>query len=211
MKKFIGTVSLLLFISACSTSRLVDQYANPDHSDYRMNKVLVIGLAPEGGLQRQFEYSLVTSLQHSNIQAVKSVDIFGEPFSVSDYSEEQMEQLENELIVAGFDSVLFTKITGRESRVSLAQSYRNLMKTFSTFGEYYKENIDIMDDGALEDAPVINTQTSLYCLCPNGSNELIWQGEIDIVNSPGPQRSIRDHVKLVMRSLKKNRLLVAAP
>ncbi len=208
MRAVFITVSLLILFSGCSTSRLVDQYVNADAPHYEAKKVLVVGLTPDGGLQRQFEYSLVKALEDHNVQAVKSVDIFGEPFPTSDEgSEIHWESLEAELLGAGFDAVLFSKITGKESRVTLAQSYRNLVRTFETFSDYYKENQPVYE-GQIEDYPVLNTETSLYCLCPARKNDLIWRGNIDIVNSPGAQKSIADYVKTLIRTLKRNQLLI---
>ena len=207
MRLFIAITFLLVFLSSCSTSRVVEQYINPETPDFRPQKILVIGLTPDGGLQRQFEYSMVRALEGQNIEAVKSVDLFGEPFKVSDDSESHWAAFESGLLDSGFDSVLISKITGKESRVTLAQSYRNLVRTFETFGDYYQENQKIHENGQIEDYPVLNTETSLYCLCPDQKNDLIWRGNINIVNSPDSQKTIRDYIKTLLKTLKRNRLL----
>ena len=207
MKQFLGVFMLFFVFFGCSTSRLVEQYSNLEKADFRPQKILVVGLTPDGGLQRQFEYSMLRALEGQNVIAVKSVDLFGEPFKVSEDLENDWKVFEAELLDAGFDTVLFSKITGQESRVTVAQSYRNMVRTFETFGDYYKENRDIPESGQLEDYPVLNTETSMYCLCPDRKNDLIWRGNIDIVNAPDPQKTIRDYVKTLIRTLKQNRLL----
>ncbi len=204
MRVFFTIISLLIIFSSCSTSRLVEQYIDPESDGFRTQKILVVGLTPDGGLQRQFEYSMARALEKQNVIAVKSVDLFGEPFKVAENTDEQWEVFESELIKSGFDSVLLSKITGKESKVTLAQSYRNLVRTFETFGDYYKENKSAPESGQLEDYPVLNTETSLYCLCPNKKNDLIWRGNIDIVNSPDFQKSIQDYVKTIIKTLKRN-------
>lgn len=207
MRVIFTVISLLILFSSCSSSRLVEQYSNPETPDFKPHKILVVGLTPDGGLQRQFEFSLVKALEAHNIIAVKSVDLYGEPFKILEDSDGQLDILESELLQAGFDSVLFSKITGQESRVTLAQSYRNLVRTFETFGDYYKENQNIHESGQLEDYPVLNTETSLYCLCPDTKNDLIWRGSIDILNDPNPQKSIQDYVKILIKSLKRKGFL----
>lgn len=197
-----------LFLSACSSSRLMDEYINTENPNFQANKVLVVGLTPDGGLQRQFEYSLQQALETEDVIAVKSVDYFESTFSENNQTEENLKNIENELLIAGFDAVLFSKVTGQESKVTMAQSYRNLTKSFESFTDYYYENRPITSTGLSEDYAVYNTETSLYCLCPGMERDLIWRGKIDIVNPPGAASTIRDYVKTLVQTLKKNNLLI---
>lgn len=208
MKRLLTLLVLTVLISSCSSSRLVDEYINTESPSFQTNKVLVVGLTPDGGLQRQFEYSLVKALEQENIIAVKSVDYFEEPVNEIDQSEENLANLEQQLLSAGFDAVLFSKIIGQENKISVAQSYRNLSKTFESFNEYYNENRPVSGSDNIEDYPVYNTETSLYCLCPGNDRDLIWRGKIDIVDPRGAQATIRDYVKILVSTLKKNNLFI---
>lgn len=198
----------MVLISSCSSSRLVDQYINTESPNFQANKVLVVGLTPDGGLQRQFEYSLVLALEAENVIAVKSVDYFDEPVNDMDPSEENLANLKKQLMDAGFDAVLFSKVIGRESKVTMAQSYRNMSRSFQSFNDYYSENKVVYNNQQLEDYPVYNTETSLYCLCPDKNRDLIWQGKIDIVDPPTVATTIRDYVNTLVRTLKKNNILI---
>ncbi|MDC8001345.1 hypothetical protein POV26_09865 [Aequorivita todarodis] len=204
---FAFSVIIILFAS-CSSSRLVDEYINAESPNFQANKVLVVGLTPNGGLQRQFEYSLVNALEAENVNAIKSVDYFEEPVNEIDQSEENLANLEKQLMDAGFDAVLFSKVTGQESKVTIGQSYRNLAKSFESFSDYYNENKPVYGSSQIEDYPVYNTETSLYCLCPGKDRDLIWRGKIDIVDPPGAASTIRDYVKKLVKTLKKNNLLI---
>lgn len=208
MKRLFTLFVFTLLFTSCSTSRLVGEYINPESGDFRANKVLVVGLTPDGGLQRQFEYSLVQALKAENVIAVKSLDYFGSSVDENNQTEENLANLENELLKAGFDAVLFSKVKGQESKVTLAQSYRNLSRTFQSFSDYYNENRIISGKENSEDYPVYNTETSLYCLCPDKEQDLIWRGNIDIIDPPGTETTIRDYVKTLVRRLKKNSLLI---
>ncbi len=201
----IAVFTLLLF--GCSSSRLVDEYVNSESPNFQTSKVMVVGLTPDSVLQRQFEYSLVKALEAEKVIAVKSVDYFQSTFNENNQSEENLITLENELLNAGFDAVLFSKITGQESKVTIGQSYRNLKKSFETFSDYYNENKPVYGNPQTEDYPVYNTETSLYCLCPGKEQDLIWRGKIDIVNPPAAASTIRDYVKTLVHRLKKNNLL----
>jgi len=201
-------IASLFLLYGCSSSRLVDEYINSESPNFRANKVLVVGLTPDEGLQRQFEYSLVNALGNENVIAVKSAEYFKLPALAINQSEENLANLEKQLLEAGFDAVLLSKITGQESKVTIGQSYRNLTKSFESFSDYYSENIPVYQPEPMEAYPVYNTETSLYCLCPGEERDLIWRGKIDIVDPPGAASTIRDYVKTLVQTLKKNNLLI---
>ena len=192
MRALLPFILFIYILSGCSSSRLVEEYSNIK-LNFHPQKILVIGLTPEEGLQRQFEYSMVKSLLDGKINAVKSVDLFGEPFKIPEESDQEWDQFEAHLVAANFDAILISKIMGKESRVTVAQSYRNLVRTFESFSDYYKENRGNNEEGHLEDYPVINTETSLYCLCPDQDNRLVWRGNIDVINASNTQKAIRDY------------------
>ena len=208
MKKLLVISLFVVLISSCSSSRLVDEYINTDSPNFQATKVLVVGLTSDVGLQRQFEYSLVQSLEVQGLLAVKSVDYFESTVDENKQWEENLENIEKKLLKAGFDAVLFSKVTGQESKVTVAQSYRNLSKSFESFSDYYYENRPVYNSQEIENYPVYNTETSLYCLCPGEESDLIWRGQIDIVNPSGVQSTIIDYVKTLMRTFKKNKILV---
>ena len=208
MKKLLVISLFVVLISSCSSSRLVDEYINTDSPNFQATKVLVVGLTSDVGLQRQFEYSLVQTLETEGVLAVKSVDYFESTVDENKQWEENLENIEKKLLKAGFDAVLFSKVTGQESKVTVAQSYRNLSKSFESFSDYYYENRPVYNSQEIENYPVYNTETSLYCLCPGEESDLIWRGQIDIVNPSGVQSTIIDYVKTLMRTFKKNKILV---
>ncbi len=208
MNRLFAITVFVVLVSSCSTSRLLDEYVNAETPNFQANKLLVVGLIPNGGLQRQFEYSLVQALEADDVIAVKSVDYFESTFIDNNQSEDNLENIEKELLNAGFDAVLFSKVTGQESKATIAQSYRNLTKSFESFSDYYSENRPVYGSEQVEDYAVYNTETSLYCLCPGKEHDLLWRGKIDIVDPPKAATTIRDYVKTLVHALKKNNLLI---
>ena len=207
MKHLLAAFISLILFGSCSSSRLVDQYISPDGSGFRAKKVLVVGMTPEGALQKQFEFSLVLALEKQNFNAVKSVDFFGDTLSQSQKYGKELERLKQDLIDSGFDAVFFSRITGKNNKVSLAQSYRNLTRTFEVFGGYSNKDSSNYESGDLENSPILHTETLFYCLCPENENDLIWRGNIDIVNASTSEEAIQDYVKTLLKALKKNDLL----
>lgn len=208
MYRLLPILIFTIVLPGCSSSRLVDEYINRETPDFQAKKVLVVGLTPNAVLQRQFEYSLSQALEAEGVIAVMSVDYFESVFIQNSNSEENLGNIEEELLKAGFDAVLLSKVTGQESKVTFAQSYRNLTNSFESFRDYYNENKRPYSNGQTEDYPVYNTETSLYCLCPGKERDLIWRGKIDIVDPPGATTTIRDYVKTLVGTLKKNTILI---
>lgn len=204
MRNSFFIIVLIMVVFSCSSSHLVDQYSNPDIKEFKPKKILVIGLTPDGGLQRQFEYSMVKALEREHIIAVKSVDLFKTSLQITDNLHDNWKTIESELIADNYNAILLSKITGQENRVTVAQSYRNLMRTIETFDDYYKMNQNVSEGQELEDFSVLNTETSLYCLCPQREDDLVWRGNIDIINAKNPEKTISDYIKVLMKSFKKS-------
>ena len=203
---FVVLITLILF-GSCSSSKLIDQYSNPENSDFIPRKILVVGFAPNSVLQKQFEFTFVQALGNLNIEAAKGVEFFGEDISVVEKYGEEMETLKEDLIKAGFDAVFFSRITGRDTKVTFAQSYRSLIGTFEVFDEYSEKNSNQHNIVNSEEYPVHHTETLFYCLCPNKENDLIWKGNIDIVNPNSSEEAIQDYVKALLKALRKSDVL----
>lgn len=185
----------------------MDQYSNPENSDFRAEKILVVGLAPNAVLQNQFEFTFVQALRNLDIDAVKSIDFFEEDITKSAKYGEELKGLKKELLEAGFDAVFFSRITGRDTKVTFAQSYRNLINTFEIFDEYSENQMRQCDLEDFDDRPVLHTETFFYCLCPENERDLIWKGNIDIVNPDTSDEAIQDYVKALLKALQKKALL----
>lgn len=206
---------LLLFVFSlfsCSSTKLIDQWKNPDIATFEANKVLVIGITPDTDTRRIFEHKLATELGKKNVIAVKSIDFFQKDFLELKKTESQLNNIEGRLIEAGFDAVLFATVTGSENKVTAVQSYKDFSSTFESFRDYYYGNQHVFyDEYSREIYQVYHTETALYCVCPGKERELQWKGFIDIVDPNKVERSVSDYVKVLIQELKKQQLLVVDP
>ncbi len=208
MKKIYSILIMSILLSACGTSSLVQQWKSPETPNFQANKVLVIGMGSDAVLRREFEGKLVEALEKKGVIAVKSVDFFPSSFTNLKQSEAQLNEIENTLMDAGFDAVLFSKVTGQESKVSMVQSYHNFAKSFESFRDYYYNNQQIYQKEQSPEYRIYNTETSLYCICPGKERELLWRGQIDIVAPTKAQKSIRDYIKTLLSALQENHILI---
>jgi len=188
---------------------MIEQWKNPDPNISKINKVLVIGITHNLQTKRIFELGLVNALEKKGVRAVKSVDFFEKSFTEVQKTEEQLNEIENQLINAGFDSVLFTTVTGLENKMTTIQSFKEVNSTFGNFRDYYYDNQHLFyEDSNPQVYQVYHTETALYCVCPGKERELLWQGFIDIVDPYKMEQSVSDYVKVLMREFKKQEIFV---
>ena len=202
---FILTVLLL---TSCSSTRLVNQWHNPETPVYAANKVLVIGMSADDELRGSFEEQLKNALEEEGVSAVRSIDFFETSFTDQKTAEKDLEKFEYTLLEAGFDVILISKITGTESKVSMVRAMRGFNDDFMNFKDYYYSNQQVYSKAARESHKVYHTETSAFCICPGKERELLWRGQFDIVDPYSRKRNVVNYVNVLIRTLGENQMLI---
>ncbi|TVZ27572.1 hypothetical protein JM83_2622 [Gillisia sp. Hel_I_86] len=203
----VGILLCFLFIS-CSSTNLVEQYTNPALQNLKIKKVLVIGMTPDIEVRRIFEKKVADEFYKRDVIAVESIDFFEKSFAENQKSEEQLNQIQEQLIEANFDAVLLAKVTGQEEKVGVAQAYRDFLRDFNSFTDYYYYNQEIYGSQESENYVLYHTETALYCLCPATERQVLWKATIDIVDTERLVKNINDYIKVLFKSLKDGRVLL---
>lgn len=207
MKYLSSILIIVLFFSGCSSSKLVKEYKNPDTYAFQASKVLVIGMTADKTLRRDFEKSVTQALEKNNVIAVKSVDFFEKSFTDRRQTIEELNALESQLLNAGFEAIILTKVTGQQTKVALVDFYKSLeTENHKKFNTYYQGNQDFYFNQEPEQYTIYSTETFLYCICPVKERELLWQGNISITKA-NDNKNINDFTKTLLKSLKANNLL----
>jgi len=207
-------ITLLFFLLAlgqysCSTSKMVNQWKSPTTDVFEANKVLVIGMSSNQENRMAYEQKLVDIFDKKGVRAVKSIDFFEQSFTEAKQSENQLNEIEDQLLEAGFDAILFTTVTGSENRVTAVQSFKDIDNTLESFRDYYYSNQHVFYEEYTRDIyQVYHTESALYCICPDKERELIWKGYIDIIDPQKIEKSVSDYVKVLMQELEQQQLLV---
>ncbi len=208
MQKLLFLLLNIAIIWSCSSSKLTDQWASPDTPVYEARKILVIGMSADTELRRTFEDKLALAFEKEKIIAVRSVDFFESSFTDSDKTEEDLNTIESQLVEAGFDSVLISKVTGTEAKVTTVQAMRGFADDFQNFKDYYRDNQDLYRKNATESYMVYHTETTVFCICPGEEREMLWRGKIDVVDPINRRRNINDYVRTLIKSLEENELVI---
>lgn len=208
MKKLMFLLGFILILSSCSSTRLVNQWESPDTSVYEANKILVIGMSTDSQFRRTFEDKLAAAIEKEDIIAVRSIDFFGDSFTDSDKTEEDLNKIESRLLDAGFDSVLISKVTGSEDKVNTVQAVRGFANDFQNFKDYYRINQEVYSNKQTESYRVYHTETAVFCLCPGKERELLWRGNFDVVDPYDTDRNVNDYVRTLLKTLQQNELVI---
>ncbi len=209
ISKFVLGILFVGMLYGCSSSKLVNEWKSPDTINFEANKVLVIGMAQDKELRREFEEELASELEKNNVVAVRSIDFFEKSFTDERHSEAELDAVEAQLLDAGFDAILFSKVVGSEDKVTTVQSVRDLADSFKSFKEDYYRSQDLYGDkGVTEYYKLYHAETNLYCICPEKERELLWSGSIDIVENKNRKKSMRDYVKTLINALERKQLLI---
>lgn len=206
--KLLKALAICLIVFSCSTTQLVENWKNPEIDTYSPSKVLVVGMTSNIEARQQFEKQLKEEYESRGIETVMSLEFFDPSFTTEKKTEEELKVLENNLIIDGFDTVLFTKIIGVEDKIAYKKDYDEYDNTYLKFKEDYLKYQDAFyNPDYYEEYTVYHAETSMYCLCPEKNRELIWKGYIDIIDPQSVEETVNDYVRLVMVVLEEQQLI----
>lgn len=196
------------FLAGCAGTKLVGSWKNPDYVIFDAKQVLVVGMAQDRQLRREFESRLVEQFKKEGVEAVRSVDVFDLAFTSAKRSEEELEDAMELLIERDFDAILLTKVIGMGHRVSLMESVADIDRTFDTFSADYLEHQDIYyDSGTGKQFDLFHLETSLYCICVGKERELVWRGNIDLVEPLDTDKVMDSYIALIRGAMEEEEVI----
>ncbi|WP_350285326.1 hypothetical protein [uncultured Croceitalea sp.] len=206
MRKLI--IVLAAIVSGCSSTSLVTNWKNPDIVIFDANKVLIVGMTANEEARVKFENRLQAEFEKRNVDSFKSIDLFDVEFTSSEKSEEELSEVEQQLLDKDFDAILFTKIIGSENRQNFKRRMSDMDRLFDTFNDDYLEYQPIYyEDEYYDQFTIYHAETSLYCICVGKERQLIWRGNIHIMDPVNIDKTVDDYIKLVVFALKEQELI----
>ncbi len=206
MKKL--AILMVLVLSGCSSIQLVENWKSPDIVIFDADKVLVVGMTQNKKARENFETRMTKEFTKRDIEAMRSLDLFDVEFTSSEKSEQEIDAVEDLLVERDFDAILFTKVTGYESKKTFMKKISEVDGIYGRFRDDYLEHQDIYyRDDYYDEFMVYHAETSLYCLCVGKERQLIWRGTIDITDPKDINKTIDDYIKLIVLALKEQDII----
>lgn len=153
------------------------------------------------------EERLVIKFKEKGIEAIKSKDYF--PSNGSHFiSKQDIESSEDDLIEKGFTTIIISKLVRTDERKTILQTILKLMKSYNSFdndGDYsdYSFNESINDKYI-----IYNTETAIYCICPDRDKSLIWNTTIELKKHNSVTRDIKRFTNYLFAQIDSDLLLV---
>lgn len=207
MKKSIIIV-LVIILTSCTSTQLVESWKNPDIDTYEPYKILIVGLTSDKESREKFEAQLKTEFELRGVEAVMSISILDDSQQSERMTNDDLNALEKKLIEDGFDTILLTKVIGIEDKIVYKETFKSYDKTHQRFTEDYLMYQDIFyNPEYYEEYTIYHAETSMYCICPTKDRELLWKGYIDITDISSVDKTIKDYVRLAIVVLEEEKLI----
>ncbi|MEO1033757.1 MAG: hypothetical protein AAFX55_20410 [Bacteroidota bacterium] len=207
MKNVLILCFVFLYCS-CSTTQLVDSWKNPEIDTYTPIKVLVVALTTNIEAKQQFEERLKNEFLIRGAEAYTSLELHKSSFTSKKMTEDELKALENELIMDGFDTIIFSKVVGSVDKIAYTKNFDVFDETFVGFKEDYLRYQDIFyNPDYYEEYTVYHAETSMFCICPTKDRELLWKGAIDIIDPQAIDKTVKDYITLIIEVLEREQLI----
>ena len=133
-------------------------------------------------------------------------------FTNSEKSEEELNEVEQQLLSKDFDAILFTKVIGSENLQRFRKRMADIDELYGQFSDDYLNHQRIYYDADYYDQyTVYHVETSLYCICIDKERELVWRGFIDVTDPEKIDKAVDDFVKLVVLAMEEQDLIFRKP
>ena len=209
--KFPKCIWICMFLLGCTNVELVDYWKNPEYESYSPKKVLLIGLTSNVEARQQFEKQLQQEFESRGVEAVTSLSFLTTSFTSEKKTLEELKEMEDTLISDGFDTILFAKLIGSEDKIEYKTDYDGFDIMDKRFKEDYLKYQDAFYNPDYYNAYTIyHTESSLYCVCPEKDQDLIWRGFLDVTEPETISETVHDYARMLILIIEEQQLISPA-
>jgi hypothetical protein len=191
---------LALAAVGCASTRVVQQWSNPDVPSARFKKFMVMAISKQPGIRRSFEDEFVAKLKAMGVDAVPSYGFIPEDGPVDE------PRLREAIERAAADATLVTRFVRVERKYPADSGYYYPpILGFGFYRGYAAAWLGYYEPATVYPYDVFISETSLY---DTAKNQLIWSGTVETL----PQSISKDisrYVETVIQALKGKNLLAA--
>ena len=92
--------------------------------------------------------------------------------------------------------------------IAYKSNYDGYDETYKRFKDDYLRYQDIFyNPDYYDEYKIYKAETSLYCICPTKDRELIWKGNIDIVDPSSVDKTVSDYTRLLVVAMEELQIL----
>jgi len=203
LRIFALAMAVALGLTACAvSSKIVNQWVNPDYASTRLRKIMVIGVSTQPSIRRTFEDEFVKQLKAASMEAVASYLYISEDGQVDEG------RLQDAVKQANADGVIITRLVRVEKKTDVSPGFYPLAPAFSYgfYGGYSAAWYGYYEPPRVYQYDVYISETSLYHM---PKNQLVWSGAVETTAPHDMDKEIEVYVVTVIDALKSKNLLAA--
>jgi hypothetical protein len=198
LRIFALAMAVALGLTACAAStKIVNQWVNPDYTSPRFRKIMVIGVSKQPSIRRTFEDQFVTKLKAAGVDAVPSYLYIPEDGQVDEG------RLQEAVKLANADAVIITRLVRVEKKTEMSPGFYQ-PGPFGFYGGYSAAWLGYYEPPRIYQYDVYISETSLYDM-----NQLVWAGTVETTDPGDINKEIERYVDTVIDALKSKKLLAA--
>jgi hypothetical protein len=200
LRIFALAMAVALGLTACAAStKIVNQWVNPDYTSPRFRKILVIGVSKQPSIRRTFEDEFVKQLKAAGVEAVPSYLYIPED-GQADESRQQATVTQ-----ANADGVIITRLVRVEKKTQVIPGFYQ-PAPFGFYRGYSAAWLGYYEPPRVYQYDVYISETSLY---DTARSQLVWTGTVETTAPDEINKEIERYVDTVIDVLKSRNLLAA--
>jgi hypothetical protein len=192
---------LLSLIAGCASTKIINEWREPDYLPPPFKKVVVLGISKDPVLRRSFEDEFVAQLRSYGTEAVPSYQFMPEEGQAPEA------RLLKAVKQTGADAAIMTRLVRVERRQQVTPGYYSSYPVYGFYHWYSAGWAGFYEPPRIYNYDVYTSETSLYDL---NRDRLVWAGTVQTTDPGDIRKEIKNYVKTVIEALKENNVLRAS-
>ena len=186
-----------LALTACASTKVVNQWSNPAYTGPSFKRVLVIGVTKQASIRRTFEDEFVSQLKAAGVDAVAGYQYLQEEGQVEE------PRLRQAVAQAKADAVIITRLVKREEKTDVTPGfYQPAIPGF--YGWYSTGWVGYYEPPRVSQYEVYTSETSVYDAV---KNQMIWSGTAQTTSPGDINTEIKNYAAIMISALKEKKLI----
>jgi hypothetical protein len=195
-----AVLAILLILSGCASSKIVNQWSDPDYRPAAFRNLVVLGVSEQASIRRSFEDEFVAQLKAEGIEATPSYKLLAEEGQANEARVTQA------IKQAGADGAIITRLVRVDRRTQVSPGRYEPFPAYGFYRGYSSAWRGYYEPPRVYNYEVYVSETSLYDL---GKDRMVWAGTVTTTAPDDINEEIRTYVKVVLNAVKEKKLLVA--
>ena len=209
MKKSVCAIGLAVFattlLSSCSSTTMLSSWADPAYTGGKLGNVLIIGVAQNPGIRRQFEDTFAKNLKSQKSMGTVSYVTLQDPAAINEQTVGPVIQSQK------ITQVLVTRLVDRKTVTSyVPPSVSTYAPAYPSYyyggwsGYYGASYSTVVTPGYEYDTEYVSLETNVYDVA---SGKLIWSGATETQMGGAASSHVAEFVSVIIGYMKRDKLL----